>query len=87
MERVGSLLSYSGLFLQEPTEHQLSVPYRNPHVLSWDDDLDSSYLSGPFLADKIALTDQVNAILNDESFPSPSLQIEQGPRIKTTLHR
>ncbi len=86
LDHTGSLLSQSSLFLQEPIQHQLSVPYRNPHVFSWDDDPNSSYLLGPSLESQIVLTDEINAILDDQSLVSQlSFEVEQDPRIQTTL--
>jgi hypothetical protein len=82
----GSSLSQSNLFLQEPAQHCLSVPYRNPHVISWDDHLDSSYLLGPSLEGQIDLTKEINAILDDQSvIPTLSFEVEQDPRIQTAL--
>jgi hypothetical protein len=82
----GSLLSQSNLFLQEPAQHCLSVPYLNPHVISWDDHLDSSYLLGPSLDGQIDLTKEINAILDDQSvFPPLSFEVEQDPSIQTLL--
>jgi hypothetical protein len=86
LDHVGSLLSQCGLFLQEPTRYRLCVPYINPHVLSWDDDPESSYLLGPPPEGQIFLTNEINAILEDEN-PATRLyfDVEQDPRIQTTL--
>jgi hypothetical protein len=87
--QVGSLLSQFSLFLQEPMNYQLSVPYRNPHVFSWDDEEDddenSSYLLEPSSESQTSFTDKIQAVLNDTSVPQLSFQIEQDTRITSIL--
>ncbi|KUJ21500.1 uncharacterized protein LY89DRAFT_436510 [Mollisia scopiformis] len=86
--QVGSLLSQSSLFLQEPIDRQLSVSYKNPHVFSWDgeeDDTNSSYLLEPSSESQIGSTDKIQAVLNDTSVPRLSFQVEQDARITSTL--
>jgi hypothetical protein len=87
--QVGSLLSQLSLFLQEPMNCQLSVPYRNPHVFSWDDEEDddenSSYLLEPSSESQTSFTDKIQAVLNDTSVPQLSFQIEQDARITSIL--
>jgi len=87
--QVGSLLSQSSLFLQEPMNRQLSVPYRNPHVFSWDedddDDASSSYLLEPSSESQTNFTNKIQAVLNDASVPRLSFQIEQDARITSIL--
>lgn len=80
--RIGTVLSNSDLFLQEPSRHQLSVPYRNPHVLSWDDDSNPSYLLWQSLEGEIILTDEINAILDGQDCaPQLIFEVEQDPRM------
>ena len=85
--QVGSLLSQSCLFLQEPMNRQFSVPYRNPHVFSWDeeDDANSSYLLQPSFEIQTDFTDKIQAVLNNTSVPQLSFQIEQDTRITSIL--
>ncbi|KAH7324014.1 SNF2 family N-terminal domain-containing protein [Rhexocercosporidium sp. MPI-PUGE-AT-0058] len=86
--QVGSLLSESNLFLQEPIGRQIPVSYKNPHVFSWDgeeDDTDSSYLLEPSYENQIDFTDKIQAILNDSAVPQLSFQAEQDARITSTL--
>jgi len=86
--QVGSLLSQSSLFLQEPMNRQLSVSYRNPHVFSWDeeeDDANSSYLLEPSSESQINFTDKIHDVLNDTSVPQLSFQVTQDARITSIL--
>ncbi|KAH8587441.1 SNF2 family N-terminal domain-containing protein [Bisporella sp. PMI_857] len=88
LEQVGSLLSRSSLFLQEPINRQLSVPYRNPHVFSWneeDETENSSYLLEPSFEGETNITDKIRAVLNDTSTPRLSFQIQQDARITSIL--
>jgi len=88
--QVGSLLSASNLFLQEPINRQLSVLYKNPHVFSWDeddDDTQSSYLLEPSDGGQTELLEKIQSVLdNDNSHVHRlSFQVEQDARITSTL--
>jgi hypothetical protein len=87
--QVGSLLSQSSLFLQEPMNRQLSVSYKNPHVFSWDeeeeDDANSSYLLEPPSESQINFTDKIYDVLNGPSAPQLSFHVTQDPRIRSIL--
>ncbi|PMD59403.1 uncharacterized protein K444DRAFT_411279 [Hyaloscypha bicolor E] len=87
--QVGSLLSQSSLFLQEPMNRQLSVSYKNPHVFSWDeeeeDDANSSYLLEPSSESQINFTDKIYDVLNGPSAPQLSFHVTQDPRIRSIL--
>jgi len=88
LEQVGSLLSQSNLFLQEPMNRQLSVPYKNPHVFSWDEedkDANSSYLLDPSPENQTNFTDKIQTVLNDISLPRFSFQVKQDARITSIL--
>ena len=39
LNRIGEVLSDAGMFLQEPTSLKNGVIYRNPHFLSWGDEI------------------------------------------------
>jgi hypothetical protein len=85
LDAVGAVLSQSRLFLQEPWNHKLSVPYRNPHVFSWDDDPDSSYLLRQPLESQVDLTQEIDGVFDDLTVPQLSVQVEQDVRIRTRL--
>lgn len=87
LEEVGSHLSQSGLFLQEPINRPLSVQYKNPHVFSWDEDDDtrSSYLLERSSESEASITDEIQAVLDNTSVPRLSFQIRQDARITSTL--
>ncbi len=80
---VGSALSSVGMYLQEPAFLDHGVIYRNPHFLSWDNNLETPLLhtddsQAAFLTKIEAIMDSCNPVLQ------PS-DVEQDARICTIL--
>ena len=85
---VGSTLSSTGMYLQEPVRLDHSVLYRNPHFISWDDDSKTPLLARARVDPNTDLAIEIEAILESPLDPmsSPS-DVKQDPRISTTLRR
>ncbi|KAL2066160.1 hypothetical protein VTL71DRAFT_2231 [Oculimacula yallundae] len=88
LDEIGSLLSQSSVFLQEPIDRPLSVPYINPHIFSWDEDEDgssSSYLLKETSRSHMDFAEKIQAILTETMAPQLSFHIDQDARITTPL--
>lgn len=83
---VGSALSDAGMYLQEPVLLDRGVVYRNPHFLSWDDDLETPLLNTARHDPKAAFTAKVEAIMDSSNLHLP-YHVDQDPRIFTTLRK
>jgi hypothetical protein len=86
VEEVGHTLSDAGMFLQEPEFLLPTSVYRNPHVLSWDDDVATPRFrkihppSEEFFG-------KIDAILQTSDEVTPSEDLKQDSRIHTVLLR
>lgn len=83
---VGSTLSSAGMYLQEPVSLGPGVVYRNPHFLSWDDDLETPLFNAARNDPNAAFAAQIEAIMNSSN-PGLPCHVDQDPRISTTLRK
>lgn len=84
---VGSALSSAGMYLQEPVFLDREVVHRNPHFLSWDNNLETPLLNTARNDPKANFATRIEAIM--DSF-GPILQapnVKQDARIVTILRR
>jgi len=86
IDKVGHTLSDAGMFLQEPDFLLPTFVYRNPHVLSWDDDI-----ATPRFRKIHSPTEEffgkIDAILQASDEVTPLEDLQQDSRIHTVLLR
>lgn len=87
MATVGSLLSDAGMYLQEPEQLAPAANYRNPHVLSWEDQDVTPRFERALASVEASFENAVGRIL-DETKEAPSQTcLLQDPRISSILCR
>ena len=84
---VGSALSSAGMYLQEPAFLDCKVVYRNPHFLSWDDNLETPLLNTARDDPKIGFAAKIEAIMDSFKPVLPASDVKQDARILTILRR
>lgn len=86
LDSVSSVLSEAKVFLQEPTNLHPSYSYRNPHYLSWDEDVETPQFRPRFLSAAIDVA-KIYEILDQPNLVQVSHELHQDSRIKTVLQR
>lgn len=86
LDSVSSILSEAKVFLQEPTNLHPSSSYRNPHYLSWDEDVETPQFQPLSLLTAIDVA-EIYEILDQPNLVQVSHELHQDSRIKTVLQR
>lgn len=86
LDSVSSVLSEAKVFLQEPTNLHPTFSYRNPHYLSWDEDVETPQLRQLSLLSTIDVG-EIYEILDQPNSVQVSSGLRQDSRIKTILQR
>ena len=85
-DKVASMLSENGVFLQEPIHVNPTSTYHNPHFLCWNDDLIT-----PQLRQCLPALDDIEAGVQEILDPSNTVNVSDWPRqdgrILTVLHK
>lgn len=84
---LNSILSDAGIFLQEPEQSDPSVTYRNPHVLSWDDQDGTPRFRSMLPSVEAHFENTVEGILEELEAVPPHTEVTQDPRICSVLRR
>ena len=80
-------MSSAGIYLQEPAFLDCEVVYRNPHFLSWDDNLETPLLNTAPDDPKIGFAAKIEAIIDAFKPMLPASNVKQDTRILTILRR
>lgn len=86
LDSVSSVLSEAKVFLQEPTNLHPTFSYRNPHYLSWDEDVETLQLRQLSVLTTIDVG-EIYEILDQLYLAQNSSELRQDSRIKTILQR
>ncbi len=87
LEKVGGVLSDAGMFLQEPSFLEHGVIYRNPHFISWDEQVTTPLLTRPGELSRNDFANSIEEAMNCSNATSYPPRFVQDKRILTFLKR
>ncbi|MCJ1230294.1 hypothetical protein MMC12_006966 [Toensbergia leucococca] len=87
MDNVGSTLSKASMFLQEPAHLDPKSIYRNPHVLSWEDEVATPRFRRSYHPSSFDFTKEIDVLFGCSDVVTPPYGLSQDRRVRTILHR